>query len=98
MRQVQWRTPDHQAFSGGHLTFDRQVDLITTGNATCAVQGAVQGAVQRSSYNFSPSGCLMYSALRFRTQAVMDTWFPFLYQRIEFLLAQLSVSWLAVRR
>ena len=90
MQQVQWRMPDHQTFSSGHLTFDRQVALITTGNVTCAVQ--------RPSYNFSPSSCLMYSVLRFRTQAVMDTWFPFLYQRIVFLLAQLSISWLPVRR
>jgi hypothetical protein len=50
MQQVQWRTPDHQAFSDGRLTFDRRVDLITTGNVSCAVQGAVQDAVQRSSY------------------------------------------------
>ncbi len=42
MQRAQWRTPDHQAFSSGHLTFDRQVDLIITGN--------VIGAVQRSSY------------------------------------------------
>jgi hypothetical protein len=42
MQQVKWRTPDRQAFSSGHLTFDRQVDLIITGN--------VIGAVQRSSY------------------------------------------------
>ena len=65
MKQVQWRTPDHQAFSGGHLTFDRQVDLITTGN--------VIGTVQRSSCNCSPSSRLLYSVLRFRTQAVTDT-------------------------
>ena len=50
MQQVQWRTPDHQAFSSGHLTFDRQVDLIIAGNVSCAVQGAVQDAVQRASY------------------------------------------------
>ena len=42
MQQVQWQTPDQQPLSSGHLTFDRQVDLIATGNVACAVQGGVQ--------------------------------------------------------
>jgi hypothetical protein len=67
MQQVQWRRPDRQVFSGGYLTFDRQVDCMTTGNyahaVQCAVRGAVGCTVRRSSLRSIARPPAVYLAL-----------------------------------
>jgi hypothetical protein len=42
VKKIEWRDPNHMKIETGHKTFDRQADLISTGN--------VIGHVQYSSY------------------------------------------------
>ena len=42
MKKCEWATPNRMLFESGHKTFDRKVDLISTGN--------VWGSVQTSSF------------------------------------------------